>query len=254
MKFVALLLVVLLVSGFVACNSDIQSGTSVTTTYNYIYSPSETSTCVADPESTVLTEEITTLPAESEAYTQEPVEATTQETTAQETTASAPQTTAPVETTTFAPQTTLLPETTTQTETTTQKNPETTSFAPSSDITLNMSVPEANGTMEVDLSEDNEYIQIVVSERDIDSELLVAVYSVPESGQNYVFEFSAAGAENRTAENIRRVYLIDSSGKIAYVSAASSSEAENVSVVENWFNMTVLIKGMIFPAIEEHLE
>ena len=69
-----------------------------------------------------------------------------------------------------------------------------------------------------------------------------------------IFEFSASGTENRTADNIRRVYLIDSSGKITYVSAASSSEAENVSVVENWFNMNVLIKGMIFPAIEDQLK
>ena len=249
MKFVALLLVVLFVAGLAACNSDIQSETSVTTTYNYIYTPSETSTCAEETLSTALPEETTVLPEESESSTQAPAETTTQEATT-----AAPQTTSPAETTTEIPQTALVPETTTQTESTTQKTPETTSTVQSADITLNMSVPEANGTMEVDVNEDNKYTQIVVSERNIDSSLLVAVYSVPESGQNYVFEFSAAGEENRTAENIRRVYLIDSSGKITYVAAASSSEAENVSVVENWFNMNVLIKGMIFPAIEDRLK
>lgn len=252
MRFVALLLVVILVSGLVACVTDVQHETTVTTTYNYIYTPSETSAYVEETQSTVREEETTQQVEES--ATQETTTLASETTAGAETTTLVVETTVSAETTTLMPQTTLPPETTTEKESTTQDVTETAPPVTASDITLNMSVPDANGTMEVDLSDDNKYTQIVVSERDIDSSLLVAVYSVPESGQNYVFEFLSAGAENRTAENIRRVYLIDSAGKIAYVAAAYSSEAENVSVVENWFNMNVLIKGMIFPAIEDKLK
>jgi len=247
MKFFAFVLVIMLVAGLAACNSGTPSVNTTTTTYNYIYTPSEPSSFA---EETLSTE------AESETQTQLQETTVTQETTVpQETTAVSPETTtvAP-ETTTSAPESTVPAETTTEQESTTKEVPETTTASEASDITLNMSMPEANGTMEVDLSEDNKYIQIVVNKRGIDASLLVAVYSVPESGQNYVFEFSSEGAENRTVDNLRRVYLIDSSGKISFVAAASSSEAENVSVVENWFNMNVLIKGMIFPAIEDKLK
>ena len=245
MRFFALVLAVILVAGLAACNFSTPSVNTATTTYNYIYTPSETSssadeTLLTEWESEVPLQETTSVLQETTSVLQEAT------TVIQETTAVAP------ETTTLAPETTVPVGTTAVQESTTKKVAETTSA--SSDLTLNVSVPEANGTMEVDLSENNKYTQIVVSKRGIDASLLVAVYSVPESGQNYVFEFSSAGAENRTVENLRRVYLIDSSGKITYVAAASSSEAENVSVVENWFNMNVLIKGMIFPAIEDRLK
>ena len=248
MKYFALVSVMILVFALVACNAASHTANE-TTTYNYIYTPTETTIPATYEEATLGEEETTLYSEELESYTQ-----MQEESTAQETTTFIAETTHPVQTTAPAPETTIPAETTMPAETTTQSAAETTTTASVSDFTLNMSVPDANGTMEVDLSEDNKYTQIVVSQRGIDVSLLVAVYSVPESGQNYVFEFSAAGTENRTAENIRRVYLIDSSGKITYVSAASSSEAENVSTVENWFNMNVLIKGLIFPAIEDKLK
>ena len=240
MKFFVLALIMVLVTGLAACNFGTPSENIVTTTYNYIYTPSETSSSAEETFST-----------ETESETQTQLQETTA---AQETTLLQETTAVAQEATTLASETTVSAQTTTEQESTTKKVAETTTPSASSEFTLNMSVPEANGTMEVDLSEDNKYTQIVVNKRGIDASLLVAVYSVPESGQNYVFEFSSEGAENRTVNNLRRVYLIDSSGKITYVTASSSSEAENVSVVENWFNMNVLIKGMIFPAIEDRLK
>ena len=246
MRFFALIMVAALVFGFCACNFGTASGDTVTTTYNYIYTPSE-ATSFSEETQTVASAEETTQPY-TEAQTQLQEEGVTQETT----TLPPETTTAVAETTTV--ETTVPAEATTEHEQTTMVLAETTSSSALADFSLNMSVPDANGTMEVDLSEENKYTQIVAAQRGIDTSLLVAVYSVPESGQNYVFEFLSAGAQNRTAENIRRVYLIDSSGKITYVSAASAAEAENVSAVENWFNMNVLIKGMIFPAIEEKMK
>lgn len=120
------------------------------------------------------------------------------------------------------------------------------------EVDLSISMPEKNGTMVTDSSSSNKFIQIVYKNRKISTDMLVAVFSVPESGQNYVFEYKTA--DSRKADDIRRVYLIDSSGKITGVAAADSSEKENVTGVENWFCMNVLIKEIIYPAIENDIE
>ncbi len=120
------------------------------------------------------------------------------------------------------------------------------------EVDLSISMPEKNGTMVTDSSTSNKFIQIVHKNRKISTDMLIAVFSVPESGQNYVFEYKTA--ESREADNIRRVYLIDSSGKITGVAAADSSEKENVTSVENWFCMNVLIKEIIYPAIEDDIK
>ena len=118
-------------------------------------------------------------------------------------------------------------------------------------VDLSIEMPEKNGSMQTDSSPDNKFIEIVKNERKIDDKLLVAVFSVPDTGQNYVFEFKSA--DNRGADNIRRVYLIDKKGKITSVAAVNSAEKENVSSVENWFCMNVLIKEVIYPAIEQEI-
>ena len=119
------------------------------------------------------------------------------------------------------------------------------------EVDLSISMPEKNGTMVTDSASSNKFIQIVYKNRKISTDMLVAVYSVPESGQNYVFEYKTA--DSRDADDIRRVYLIDSSGKITGVAAVDSAEKENVSGVENWFCMNVLIKEIIYPAIEKDI-
>ncbi|MCH5197642.1 MAG: hypothetical protein J1E34_01940 [Oscillospiraceae bacterium] len=119
------------------------------------------------------------------------------------------------------------------------------------EINLSIDMPEPNGTMQVSLEADNKYISIIVSERNIDAALLAAVYSVPESGQNYVFEFYSSA--ERSENNIRRVYFINSNEKIESVAASKTTERENISAAENWFSMNVLIKKMIFPAVKDRM-
>ncbi len=120
------------------------------------------------------------------------------------------------------------------------------------EVDLSISMPDKNGTMVTDKSKDNKFIKIINSQRKIDSSLLVAVYAVPESGQNYVFEFEDASV--RTADSLRRVYLIDANGNITGVASSVASEKEHLSAVENWFCMNVLIKEVIFPAIEKDMK
>lgn len=116
-------------------------------------------------------------------------------------------------------------------------------------VDLNITMPEANGKMQVETSPSNKYIAAIADEEGIDEAFLAAVFSVPESGQNYVFEFKSKNL--RSADNIRRVYLLDSACKIISVAASDSSERKNISATENWFCMNVLIKKVIFPAVED---
>ncbi len=113
-------------------------------------------------------------------------------------------------------------------------------------------MPEKNGMMVVDISSSNKFIKIVKNKKDVDAELLAAVFSVPDSGQNYVFEFY--DENGRDADDIRRVYLIDTKGKITGVAAVNASEKENISSIENWFCMNVLIKELVYPAISKDLK
>lgn len=178
------------------------------------------------------------------------VEITTEEAVATEAATTLPEETTQEQTTqppvTEALTTQIMPE-----ESTSAQAEETTTAVVFTEVDLSVSMPEKNGTMVTDTSYDNKYIRIVCDKRGIDKELLVAVYAVPESGQNYVFEFY--DVEDFTAENIRRVFLIDSDGAITGVAATKSSERENVSAVENWFCMNVLIKELIFPAVSDNI-
>ena len=119
-------------------------------------------------------------------------------------------------------------------------------------IDLHVELPDANGTMVVSTEKSNAYIRIVSEQRGLNTNLLIAVYTVPQTWQNYVVEFK--NAESRTADGIRRVYLIDQNDKIVSVAAAADAEKENCSTTENWFCMNVLIKKMIFPKIEPEIQ
>jgi hypothetical protein len=143
---------------------------------------------------------------------------------------------------------------------TTASAPQSTAAAPTTgvattaegEVDLSIRLPDANGTMEVSLDPSNKFIKAVHNARGVDTSLLAAVYSVPESGQNYVFEFSSAG--KRTADDLRRVYLLTADGAITSVAASKNTERENLSATENWFCMNVLIKGMVFKAVEDKLQ
>lgn len=119
-------------------------------------------------------------------------------------------------------------------------------------VTLPIELPAANGTMEVSVDPLNAFIRTVAESRGVDVSLLAAVYAVPQSGQNYVFEFSDAG--ERSASSLRRVYLLTDDLRIKSVAAANAAEREHISMTENWFCMNVLIKGVIFPSVEEKMQ
>lgn len=118
-------------------------------------------------------------------------------------------------------------------------------------------LPSPNGAMHVDLSSDNRFIQIVSRQYGISASLLSAVYVLPDSGQNYVLEWTgqtdANGKLIRSADTLRRCFLIDTAGKVASVAATDSSERENMSAAENKIAMETLIKRVILPELAGNL-
>lgn len=125
----------------------------------------------------------------------------------------------------------------------------TTAYPVESEVDLSINMPQSNGKMKVIKSPSDKYIDKVSSDKGIDASRLCAVVTVPENGQNYVFEFSSASG--RGVNDLKKVYLLDSYCNILNVASSDASQRVNLSTTENWFCMNVLIKGVVFPAIKD---
>lgn len=125
-------------------------------------------------------------------------------------------------------------------------------------VTFPASLPEANGTMHVSHDADNRFIQIIHQAYNLPAARLTAVYSVPDTGQNYVLEWNGStdstGKILRNADTLRRCFLIDANGNVSAVAATDASERENMSAIENTFAMETLIKRVILPQIADKLD
>ncbi len=73
-------------------------------------------------------------------------------------------------------------------------------------------IPDKNGDNYLSDDPNNEFIDLIADTYDVDKNALVAIYSVPDSGTNYVLQFKAKGLINKTYEkspdNLYRVYHI----------------------------------------------
>lgn len=73
-------------------------------------------------------------------------------------------------------------------------------------------IPDKNGDNYLSDDPNNEFIDLIADTYDVDKNALVAIYSVPDSGTNYVLQFKAKGLVNKTYEkspdNLYRVYHI----------------------------------------------
>ena len=65
---------------------------------------------------------------------------------------------------------------------------------------------------------ENEFIKLVSENYNIDSDLLVAIYSIPDNGDNFVLEFNGKKDKNgnyiKSPATLRRIYQIDKSKNI----------------------------------------
>ncbi len=73
-------------------------------------------------------------------------------------------------------------------------------------------IPNKNGDNVLTDDPNNEFIDLIADTYNVDKNALVAIYSVPDSGTNYVLQFKAKGLINKTYEkspdNLYRVYHI----------------------------------------------
>lgn len=82
---------------------------------------------------------------------------------------------------------------------------------------------------------ENEFIQLVEKEYGVDSDLLVAIYSVPDSGTNFVLQFNGEkrkGEYVKSPDTLEKVYQIDADRNIK-VATGKATGNEGVSYAES---------------------
>lgn len=100
----------------------------------------------------------------------------------------------------------------------------------------------------------NKYIKMISSKYNVDNELLVAIYSEPNTGNNFVLEFSGVRDEDgnviKSPDTLTRVYCIDKSNNISVATGKTTGNI-NVSYAEGTlcFNM---IKTIVMPQYPEY--
>ena len=75
-------------------------------------------------------------------------------------------------------------------------------------------IPDKNGDNFLSDDPTNEFIKLIADKYDLDPASLVAIYSVPDSGTNYVLEFKGSGLLGnkppfeKSVDNLKKVYQI----------------------------------------------
>ncbi len=99
------------------------------------------------------------------------------------------------------------------------------------DAVANYEKLSKNGDNKLSDHYDNLYIKLVSAEYGIDSDLLVAIYSVPDTGNNFVLEFDGTKDANgnivKSPDTLKKVYQIDLERNIK---VATSTGVGNVDV------------------------
>lgn len=88
-----------------------------------------------------------------------------------------------------------------------------------------------NGENKLSDHYDNKYIKKISAEYGVDSDLLVAIYSEPDTGNNFVLHFNGKKDSNgnviKSPDTLEKVYQIDKEGN---VSIATGTDRGNVGV------------------------
>ena len=111
-------------------------------------------------------------------------------------------------------------------------------------------LPEQNGENILSDSPDNEFIKLIASTYDLDPASLVAIYSIPDSGTNYVLEFKGSGVlgnkppYTKSKSNLKKVYHIGIAPerKISYTNGKLllGGEHYNCEAAEGYLVFTVV--------------
>ncbi len=103
-------------------------------------------------------------------------------------------------------------------------------------------IPDKNGENFLDDKPSNEFIKLIADTYNLDPDSLVAIYSVPDSGTNYVLQFGNTGGVfikqyEKSAENLVKVYHIGIAPerKISYTDGKLTGGSHyNCTAAEGW--------------------
>lgn len=111
-----------------------------------------------------------------------------------------------------------------------------------------------NGENQLSDHHNNKYIKLVSEKYNVDTELLVAIYSVPDTGNNFVLEFNGKrdgdGNVIKSPDTLNKVYRIDKNGNISVATGKTTGNV-GVSYAEGalCFNM---IKTIVMPQYPDY--
>lgn len=102
-----------------------------------------------------------------------------------------------------------------------------------------------NGENKLSDNPDNEFITLVSEKYDVNPELLVAIYSTPDTGVNYVLEFAGSRDKNgniiKSPDTLSKLYYIDLNKNIK-VATRSGIGNVGVDAAEGMFTIGIVQK------------
>ncbi len=114
-------------------------------------------------------------------------------------------------------------------------------------------VPDKNGENFLSDKPNNEFIKLIADEYGLEPASLVAIYSVPDSGTNYVLEFDNTGDSykkeyEKSADNLKKVYHIGLAPerKISYTDGRlTKGDHYNCTAEEGWIVFGLVKKNVL---------
>lgn len=90
---------------------------------------------------------------------------------------------------------------------------------------------------------ENRYIKQISRDYGVDSDLLVAIYSEPDTGNNFVLEFNgkkdSSGSVIKSPDTLAKVYLVDKNGGVKIATGKESGNV-GVSYAEGLLSMSMI--------------
>lgn len=111
-----------------------------------------------------------------------------------------------------------------------------------------------NGENQLSDHHDNKFIKLVAEKYGVDKELLVAIYSEPNTGNNFVLEFSGKRNDDgnviKSPETLVKVYSIDKKNNICVATGKTTGNV-GVSYAEGMLCFS-MIKAVVMPQYPEY--
>ncbi len=114
-------------------------------------------------------------------------------------------------------------------------------------------IPDKNGENFLSDDPNNEFIKLIASTYNLNPKSLVAIYSEPDSGTNYVLEFNKvllSNEYNKSANGLKKVYHIGLAPerKISYTDGSlteGESHHYNCTAAEGWLTFNLVKKDVM---------